>query len=205
VVISTHLDDAVLSCWSVLEADADVTVVTVFTGGPEPGFVSSWDADTGVDSRTRMEQRRAENRAALTVAGLTPVDLGFLEVLYGGGVVTAGELQAHVADADAVYAPAGIGLEHVNEEHGIVRDAVLAVRPDARLYADQPYCQFRADSELPSALADGRSPVPVRLTPEQRRRKIEALGCYSGELPKLERAFTPFLSQSRLEYELFWT
>jgi LmbE family N-acetylglucosaminyl deacetylase len=205
VVISPHLDDAVLSCWTVLDGDADVSVVTVFTGGPEPGFVSSWDADTGVDSATRMEQRRAENRAALALAGLTPVDLGLLEVLYGGGVVTAGELRAHVADADAVYTPAGIGLEHVNEEHGIVREAVLAVRPDARLYADQPYCQFRTDSELPQQLANGRSSLPVRLSTEQRRRKIDALRCYAGELPKLERAFKPFLSESRLEYELFWT
>jgi LmbE family N-acetylglucosaminyl deacetylase len=205
VVISTHLDDAVLSCWSLLDSDDDVTVVTVFTGGPAPGFVSSWDADTGVDSATRMEQRRAENRAALAVAERTPVDLGLLEVLYGGGVVTVDAIRAHVDRADLVYAPAGIGLEHANKEHGIVRDAVLTARPDARLYADQPYCQFRPDSQLPAPLADGRRPTPVVLSREQRLRKIDALRCYAGELPKLERAFTPFLSESRLAYELFWT
>jgi hypothetical protein len=44
----------------------------------------------------------------------------------------------------------------------------------------------------------------VTLTPEQRSRKIEALRCYAGEIPKLERAFTPFLLPERLAHELFW-
>ena len=188
-----------------LGSDADVTVVTVFTGGPEPGFVSSWDADTGVDSATRMEQRLEENRSALALVGRTPVDLGFLEVLYGGNGVTGEALSPHLAGADVVYAPAGVGLEIVNREHGVVRDAVLAARPDACLYADQPYCQFRADSALDAGLRGERSPLAVRLSPAQRRSKIEALRCYAGELPKLEEAFAPFTSESRLEYELFWT
>jgi LmbE family N-acetylglucosaminyl deacetylase len=204
VVVSPHLDDAVLSCWSLIDSDEDVAVVTVFTGAPEPGFVSAWDADTGVDSATRMGQRIAENRAALAVAGREPVDLGLPEVLYGGGVVPPDAIAGHVVAADAVYAPAGVGLAYVNEEHGVVRDAVLALRPDARLYADQPYCQFRDDTELPAELADGRFATPVRLAHEQRLRKLAALRCYAGELPKLERSFTPFLTPERLEYELFW-
>ena len=71
-ILSPHLDDAVLSCWSLLDSDDDVAVVTVFTGAPEPGFVSTWDADAGVDSATRMAQRIEENRKAL---GLTQEDL----------------------------------------------------------------------------------------------------------------------------------
>jgi hypothetical protein len=43
VVVWTHLDDAVLSCWSVIDGPGDVTVVTVFTGGPEPGSLTEWD------------------------------------------------------------------------------------------------------------------------------------------------------------------
>jgi hypothetical protein len=69
VVVSTHLDDAVFSCWHVLASpDHDVRVVTVFTGGPAAGVTTSWDADTGVDSATRMAQRIEENRVALAVA-----------------------------------------------------------------------------------------------------------------------------------------
>jgi hypothetical protein len=194
----------VLSCWTVVDGDGDVTVVTVFTGAPEPGFVSSWDADTGVDSATRMQQRIAENRSALALAGRTPVDLGLLEVLYGGDGVPVEALVPHLADADVVYAPAGVGITIVNREHGLVRDAVLATRPDARLYADQPYSQFRPDTALDAELRGRRTALAVRLSPAQRRSKLAAIRCYEGELPKLEQAFTPFTTESRLEYELFW-
>ena len=37
VVLSPHLDDAVLSCWHVLGREGDVRVVNVFTGSPEDG------------------------------------------------------------------------------------------------------------------------------------------------------------------------
>jgi hypothetical protein len=80
--LSPHLDDAVLSCWSLIDSDEDVTVVTVFSGAPESGFVSPWDADSGVDSATRMAQRVAENRAALAVAGREAVDVGLPECGY---------------------------------------------------------------------------------------------------------------------------
>ena len=206
VVVSPHLDDAVLSCWSLIDSLEQIVVVTVFTGAPPPGFGSDWDSDTGVDSATRMAQRNAENRAALALAGREPVDVGLLECEYpGGGIVPREAIRPFVAEAQTVYVPAGIGLEHANEEHAVVRDAVLAVRPDARLYADQPYSQFRADSALPAGLGNGLAPTPIRLSQEQRLRKIEALRCYAGELPKLERAFTPFLLPERLEFELFWT
>ena len=38
----------------------------------------------------------------------------------------------------------------------------------------------------------------------QRRRKLEALRCYAGEMPKLERAYGSFLTTKRLAHELFW-
>lgn len=37
VVLSPHLDDAVINCWSLLTADRDVTVVNVFTASPPQG------------------------------------------------------------------------------------------------------------------------------------------------------------------------
>jgi LmbE family N-acetylglucosaminyl deacetylase len=214
VVVSAHLDDAVMSCWSLLDGAlldgardvtgaTNVTVVTVFTGGPEPGFLGEWDSDSGApDSATRMQQRRAEDVAALAVAGCPYVHVGLLEVEYGGGTCPPDAIAAHLGDADVVYAPAGIGLRHVNEEHGRVRDAVLALRPDARLYADQPYCGFRPDTEL----ASDREREVVALAPQQRERKSRAIRCYAGELPKLERpeAFGRFAGPEQLGYEVFW-
>lgn len=205
--MSTHLDDAVMSCWSVLEGAPQVTVLTVFTGGPEPGFLGAWDSDSGVpDSATRMEQRRAEDVAALSLAGCAYVHLGLLEVEYGGGECPPAAIAEQLAAAAVVYAPAGIGIRHVNKEHGRVRDAVLSLRPDALLYADQPYCDFRSDTELPAELAAGRLAEVVALRPEQRERKARAIHCYAGELVKLERpdSFGPFAAADSLMHEVFW-
>jgi LmbE family N-acetylglucosaminyl deacetylase len=207
IVVSTHLDDAVMSCWSVIDGATDVTVVTVFTGGPEPGFLGGWDADSGApDSATRMEQRRAEDRAALALAGCPYVHLGLLEVEYGGGECPPEAISDVLAEAAVVYAPAGIGVRHVNKEHGRVRDTVLSLRPDAVLYADQPYCGFQATAELPASLAAGRVADAVALSAEQRERKARAIACYAGELPKLERAesFGPFADPGNLAHEVFW-
>src|SRR5258708_31631699 len=115
-----------------------------------------------------MQQRCAEDVAALAVAGCPYVYVGLLEVEYGGGICPPGALDASIDGADVVYAPAGIGLRHVNKEHGRVRDAVLMLRPDARLYADQPYCDFRDDTELTTDLAVGRQREVRALGAEQR-------------------------------------
>jgi hypothetical protein len=199
LVVSPLFDDAVLSCWSVIESDDHLSVLTVFTAGPEPGVVTDWDRDTGVDSATRMRQRADENRRALVPPGREPIDLGFLEGQYGSGEVDAAALAVHLREADVVYVPAGVGLVHVNAEHVVVRDACLSVRPDARLYADQPYSQFRRDSELPGALER----AAVELRPEQRLRKARAIACYAGEVDKLERVFGSITDEARLPYEVF--
>src|SRR5581483_714667 len=104
----------------------------------------------------------------------------------------------------AVYVPAGIGVVHVNREHAAVRDVCLAVRPDAVLYADQPYCEFRADTVLPPELAVGRERRLVELAPRERERKAEAIACYAGEIAKLERAFGPITQPGRLANEIFY-
>jgi LmbE family N-acetylglucosaminyl deacetylase len=207
IVVSTHLDDAVMSCWSLIDGAADMTVATVFTGGPEPGFLGDWDSGSGApDSATRMEQRRAEDRAALGLAGCAYVHVGLLEIEYGGGECPPAAIAELIGEAEVVYAPAGIGLRHVNKEHGRVRDAVLSLRPDAVLYADQPYCGFIANTRLPEQLAARRTVEVSALTLEQRERKARAVRCYAGELPKLERpeSFGTFSDPGNLVHEVFW-
>ena len=209
VVVSTHLDDAVLSCWSVIDGSGEVTVVTVFTAGPEPGRLTDWDRLAGApDSATRMVERRAEDRAALAVAGRTPVHLGVLESQYVGSVpeVPWSQLAPHLEGAAVVYAPASIASvgRRPHGDHEAVRKAVLAGRPDAIPYADQPYCGFDPTTG-PSELL-GRIAAPVELDAEVRTRKAEALRCYVGELPILEapERFGPFATPEKLAFELFW-
>jgi hypothetical protein len=205
VIVSTHYDDAVLSGWTLMDGVADVDVVTVFTQPPPPGFLTRWDQGSGApDSATRVEQRAAENRAALALAGARPIDVGLLEGQYGGGPVRPDELEPFIADAEVVYVPAAVFVRGTNTEHALVRDAALAVRPDARLYVDQPYCQFRSDVPLPPRLSRGRSLQAVSLDETTRTRKAEAIGCYTGELHNLEAFFGPLTEPDVLRQEGFW-
>lgn len=205
VVVSPHFDDGVLSCWTLIDGPAEVTVLTVFTEGPDrPGFVAEWDADTGVDSATRMKRRAEENRDALALASRQPVDLGAREGIYGGGSVDPDELRPHLAGADAVYVPAGVGVEQINREHIVVRDACISVRGDCRFYADQPYSLFRGNTELPPGLAPGLARRVVTLGGDRRSRKAHAIACYAGEVAKLESAFGSITQPERLRHEVFW-
>ncbi len=204
-VFSTHLDDAVFSCWQVLTSGDDVEVVTVFTAGPtDPQLQTSWDRDTGVSSLIRMEQRIAENDAALAVAGRTATNLGLLEGQYGGGSVDPNVLRPPLESADRVYVPAAVFLRGQHEEHVRVRDVCLSIRPDATLYADQPYCLFTSDVQLSAQLSDGRKHMRIQLTPEQREQKAAAIRCYGGELAKLESFFGACTDPDRLLEEALW-
>ncbi len=151
IVLSTHFDDAVLSCYSTL--GPETTVVTVLAGIPPEGVLGDWDAEGGAtSSRDRVLERREEDRQALALSGSSYVHLGFHETQHVGSknAPTVAELvdglRQYLTDG-AVYAPAGI----LNGEHKWIRDAALALRPDAILYADLPYA-LRAGFDLPPEL-----------------------------------------------------
>jgi LmbE family N-acetylglucosaminyl deacetylase len=89
VVLSPHLDDAVLSCGALLSYAAGrtpVTVATLFTeAGPPPYTLSArrYLRQVGArDPRSLYHERRAEDRAALEPMGVTWVHAGLTEALY---------------------------------------------------------------------------------------------------------------------------
>src|SRR5206468_12391212 len=58
LMLSPHLDDAVINCWSVLTADGDVQAVNVCSRPPDPGFTPYWDRNCGAeDSPTHCRAR----------------------------------------------------------------------------------------------------------------------------------------------------
>ena len=88
VVLSPHLDDGVLSCGAALAACADAgspaTVLTVFTGEPEPPLSAEAVAfhrrcGLGDDA---VASRVVEDERALQVVGATPIHLGIQDALY---------------------------------------------------------------------------------------------------------------------------
>jgi LmbE family N-acetylglucosaminyl deacetylase len=223
IVVSPHLDDAVLSCWHLLE-NANTTVVTVFTALPEPGTSGWWDKLTGADdSRARVRERLAEDQRAMSLTGASSVHLDLLDEQYrrnGAAPPVAEALAEHVEGADAVYAPLGVWL---SEDHELVRDATLGLRADVRFYADHPHAAIWG---LPSwVTGDGGPPGldvdaawrqrmteaglnPEALTPAVHplddaalERKLAAVNAYATQLAALERE-APL---HQLRWEVTWT
>jgi LmbE family N-acetylglucosaminyl deacetylase len=89
LILSPHLDDAVLSCGALLTALADhsnVTVVTVFTEGAGPPHTRAAESFLGRCNATSVEQlyaeRRREDRDILASLGVKAVNLGFCDALF---------------------------------------------------------------------------------------------------------------------------
>jgi LmbE family N-acetylglucosaminyl deacetylase len=203
VVVSPHLDDAVLSCWSLLSRPGPVRVVTVFAGEPPPGTLAEWDELTGAsDSRERVRERIAEDQAALSLAGCEGVYLDFLDEQYEPGEQPLAEgLRPHLDPAAAVYGPKGTAQ---NPDHLLVRDALLQIRPDLRFYADLPY-SLSDGFELSPGL-DARELIPrdVVLDEAAAERKLAAVRCYRTQLAALVDGHGDFGNGAALAYERTW-
>ena len=83
VIVSPHLDDAVLGCGNFMASHPGAYVVTVFAGNP-PAYptdpMRKWDVQSGFSPGDDvMEARRHEDDAALAVLDATPVHLEFIE------------------------------------------------------------------------------------------------------------------------------
>lgn len=233
-VLSPHFDDAVLSCWHLLEGADEVTVVNAFTGSPPPGApVAWWDRATGAeDSATRMLERTEEDRAALALVGRNAVNLGLLDAQYatraeGAADRLAGQLRHLLAAGTVVYAPAGLGG---HPDHVVVRDAALALARDGRrvrLYADLPHAIARGwpgwvlgtqerpgaeiaaewDGELAAAgvVSDRLLRRVQPLDTDARARKLWALATYRTQRAALDDiGFAPLDDPRSLAYEVSW-
>ena len=60
LVLSPHLDDAVIDCWSVLTDSGDVRVVNIFAGVPSPGRWCHLLLPAGGGVRLGGPRRRAD-------------------------------------------------------------------------------------------------------------------------------------------------
>lgn len=148
VVVSPHLDDAVLSLAATIaratKSGARVEVLTVFAGDPASDTpAGGWDSRGGfVTEGEAATARRAEDREACSIIGAEPSWLPFGDGDYAQGrdrsevfAAVAGRL----AGADAVLVP---GFPLTNPDHAWLAELLLGeALPCARvgLYAEQPY------------------------------------------------------------------
>jgi hypothetical protein len=115
----------------------------------------------------------------------------------------AAALRPHLAGCDSVLVPAGIH----NSDHKLVRDAALALRPDAALYADLPYAlhpDLGGFALPPEVASGGRSRRDLRLDPAATAAKVAACRCYGTQLEQLVDTFGPFLDGDALSLEVLW-
>jgi len=135
VIVSPHLDDAVLGCSYLMTAHPGVTVVTVYAGRPGeyPRPMQHWDTLCGfVEGDEVHVARRAEDRGALSLFGATPVWLDYIEQSYLerpdwiGPDATVDELEATVRglEPSAVFMPFGLA----NPDHDATHGACMEMR-----------------------------------------------------------------------------
>jgi LmbE family N-acetylglucosaminyl deacetylase len=227
LLLSPHLDDAVIDCWSVLTGDGELNLVNVFAGVPPGGNTTRWDRIVGAaDSAELMRSRIEEDRAALARAGRTPHNLGFLEYQQREdrrepplGALDA-QIGAAVPAASRLYAPAVLGTVH--PDHARVRAYALACHDagiPVELYADLPYAVVygwphwvsgdAADPHLDVDAYWGERPRGepriVELDDAQAAAKLDAMRAYATQFPSLDRGPIGLLSNPKVHrFEVFW-
>jgi len=193
VVVSPHLDDAVLSLGAALahavEAGSQVEVLTVF--GCEPASnapTDPWDRKSGfVTEGEAAQKRRAEDREACSILGVTPRWFNFGAEPYERRASTPEILtaiQTAVAGADTVLIP-GHPLAH--HDHATLGHGLLTETLNCRvvgLYVEQPYAFDRRLTPRGPA-ATGFTWQPVTAHSRHRRKKLEAVKQYRSQIGSL--------------------
>jgi LmbE family N-acetylglucosaminyl deacetylase len=120
LVVSPHLHDAVLSCSALVEGSEPVTVLDVFTVGPEPDHPSDWDRRCGFDSGVAAIAAREQEEADAFMG--TPHEVLAADLLDGRyrdstrGVGDERRLRSAIDDwtrrftSSTVMLPAGAGV-----------------------------------------------------------------------------------------------
>lgn len=198
VVVSPHLDDAVLSCAGLLAARPGCVVVTVYTGVPgAAAMLTDWDRRCGFDSAGQaMRARVDEDRRAIGLLKGQRVALDFLDSQYvacaDAGMPALTERLMRTLAAlrpDGVAIPLGL----LHGDHIRVSDAGLMVReawkgPAWFAYEDVPYRSLPGvlQERLARLHARGVVAAPAELTVDTRG-KAAAVAAYASQLKGLGR------------------
>jgi LmbE family N-acetylglucosaminyl deacetylase len=216
LVISPHLDDAVLGCGALLAQYPGSVVVTVFAGAPaEPARLTEWDGRCGfANAGDAMAQRRAEDAHALRLLEARPVWLPFCDAQYGEPCTSAQVAEALQAIVQAhprerLLYP--LGLYH--SDHRLTHDAVRSLlrhmpARDAWVYEDALYRGLPGvlQERLAELAAQRLRATLVRLpkggaTAAFARRKAAAVQAYASQL----RAFGPGGIDDAAQPERCWS
>lgn len=164
LVLSPHLDDAVLSAWHAIRQGA--SVLTIFAGAPDRAApLPAWDRLCGFSSaHEAMRARWREDDTAL--AGVTHARLDYLDHQSRSDALDAetlaGALAPLLAGETAVYAPVAVA-PRPHPDHVLVTEAALLLREsygELRLYGDLPHI-LRGEGVWPRAIEPGETEAPA--------------------------------------------
>jgi LmbE family N-acetylglucosaminyl deacetylase len=200
VVVSPHLDDAVLSLGSTVahavQAGAKVEILTVFSDSPaSQAEAGPWDSQCGFATEGEAAAaRREEDRRACAVLGAEPRWLDFGDECYerrGSDDDIYSAVTSVVEGADAVFIP---GFPLVHADHA--RLSLLLLRrglncPRVALYGEQPY--MFTEGKAPTDADFAPTPILgatlpwryVRTRRAHRRTKYRAVRSYRSQLSHL--------------------
>lgn len=201
LVVSPHLDDAILSAGQFLAQWPGAHVLTVFAGTPPPEMaLTTYDNDSGHRSgHEAMERRRREDRDACAVVGSEPHHLGFCDHQYREGeppdmTGIAAEVRAALVRTQATRLLFPLGLCH--PDHRAVADACLGVVGEdgdggleAFAYEELPYRVLspEAVTERLATLGDDGWKTALEFIGEgQLRLKQRAVRTYASQLWALD-------------------
>jgi LmbE family N-acetylglucosaminyl deacetylase len=196
LILSPHCDDAVFACGNLLGSHPGSIVATLFAARPSVDLpLTEWDHAAGfLPGEDIMGCRRAEDEAALSLLGATPLWMDFLDSQYKpvhsiADLAAAVEHLIGAVQPAAVFAP--LGLFH--SDHQAVHEAAMRVagrHPERNwfLYEDVNYRRIPGltAERLQNLGARGVMPRPVSFPlKDTEQRKAEAVSCYRSQLRAL--------------------
>ncbi len=194
LIVSPHLDDAVLACGDMLARHPGSLVVTVFSGRPPAAIgLAPWDADAGfVEGDDVIGIRRGEDRRALAHLAARPLWLRFRDAQYGrtASVHAVARALGRVIRREApaaVYFPLGLfHSDHLLASEACLRLAERDSRREWIAYADALY---RSLDDFLARRLDALRARGIRLTAVTMPRRAAA--------PPKRRAVAEYASQLR--------
>jgi LmbE family N-acetylglucosaminyl deacetylase len=216
LVISPHLDDAVLSCGQLIKSRRDTTVMTVLAGFPD-GAHAGWSGrTTGLPiAKDANLRRREEDKKAMQALGAKTMWIDIPAQEYGPVASPSGRLlmiqgaiESAVAttEAHSVFVPLGV----THPDHVIVSDAALLAVATSSLesyvYMDMPYGQARPRQVRRRLRQIGRKfridPVAPFLGDLQT--KTEAVNAYASQIGELRQGFGRYFNRMFIDPESYW-
>lgn len=214
VVVSPHLDDAVLSCGDLIWQIPGCVVVTVFAGGDvDWSETHPWDVACGFGIGADVTAARTEeDEHALAQLGARGVRLAFLDEQYrDAGISPSPEvlsraIEEAVSDLDAQIVLFPLGLHHLDHRLTAAGVSLLARRePFGQrvwiAYQELPYA-YEFGEEQDQALKSLCDLRPCRVAPTRsdQDRKARAIDHYRSQL----RALGPERRTLALGPEGYW-